>query len=272
MRDVTAKDDALAPIVAFFLLLTIVVSFIALLNAYYIPSLKQQEEVNHLQSVEEMFRSISGDISAMTLFQKDGSLQKRISLGGGAVLFSPVTSSGTLHLEEYPLLTLVIQDVNDRSTEIPITAVTISYQPIGNFWIDQGYIWKQGLVYVTKSSRQTWLEHVTEEDAQKTDRFFVKTVFFPQVLTNNSLSLYTLTADTNALFRSGNGISGINMFMTGTSQVIYGATKVELKPAVSGDDETLALLNDLIDEWKKPSFTEATDLTVEVHEIMMRVV
>jgi len=192
MRHAVARDEALAPVIAFFLLLTVVVSVIALLNAYYIPSLKQQEEVKHLRSVEEMFRSITGDVSSMVLFQKESSLQKRISLGGGAALFSPVTSSGTLQLEENPLLTLIIRDEHNGSTEIPITAVTISYQPIGNFWINQGYIWKQGLVYVKKSSRETWLEYITEEDAKEVERFFLKSVFSPQTLTNSSLSVCTL--------------------------------------------------------------------------------
>jgi len=67
-------------------------------------------------------------------------------------------------------------------------------------------------------------------------------------------------------------MSGINMFMKGTSQVIYGAFNVELKPAVSGDATTLTLLNDVINEWEKPVFVEPTDLTVWKYEIIMRVV
>jgi hypothetical protein len=270
MRSLAARDDALSSVVAFLLLLTVVVSFISLLNAYYIPSLKQQEEAKHLSSVEEMFRSISGDVSSMTMFQKEGSFQRHTSLGGGAALFSPVTSSGTLKLEEKPFLKLFIQDMNGETKSIDINITVVSYEPIGNFWVNQGYIWKRGLVYVTKSSKQTWLEHVTAEDAKKAEQFFLKTVFTPQTLTNSSLSVYTLTADPNAFFRSGNGMSGINMSMTGTSQVFYGVVDVELATA-SGDLETLILLDDLINEWK-PSFTKGTDLTVEVYEIRMRVV
>ena len=49
------KNDAVSPVVAFMLLLMIVVSFISVLNAYYIPSLKQQSEIEHLHNVEQSF-------------------------------------------------------------------------------------------------------------------------------------------------------------------------------------------------------------------------
>ncbi|MDR2855096.1 MAG: hypothetical protein LBV40_02925, partial [Methanomicrobiales archaeon] len=138
MKQQNKKDEALSPIVAFLLLLMVVVSFISLLNAIYIPSLKQEDEIRHLQSVQEMFSSLTGDISQMAQLQRDVSFQKRMQLGGGAALFSPITSSGTLQLQEEKLLKLVVTDRQQNPTEIPITTVAISYQPIGNFWIDQG--------------------------------------------------------------------------------------------------------------------------------------
>jgi hypothetical protein len=274
MKSVSVRDDALAPVVAFLLLLTVVVSCISLLNAYYIPSLKQQEEIDHLQSVEEVFLSLTGDISTMTMVQRDSSLQRHISLGGGAVIFSPITSSGTLQLHQAELLDVIVTGDGDK--KIPITTVAISYEPIGNFWVDQGYIWERGVVNVTKASRQTWLEYVVADDANKAKNSFLRTIFIPQFLTNSSLSVYTLTADTAPLFRSGNGRSGINMLMEKTSEsgLIRNVTNVTL---VSDDP----VLQELIEEWKpstcdsiedgKCSF-EIRDLTVEIYEIKMSTV
>ena len=56
------KDDALSPVVAFMLLLMVVVSFISLLNAYYIPSLKQQAEIEHLQHARDGITAVDNDI------------------------------------------------------------------------------------------------------------------------------------------------------------------------------------------------------------------
>jgi hypothetical protein len=273
MKDITAKDEALAPVVAFLLLLVVVVSFISLLNAYYIPSLKQQEEVQHLKEVEEMFRSITGDIHSMEMLQRDSSLQRRISLGGGAVMLSPMTSSGTLRVEETELLSLVITTQDTPEVSMNITTVSISYAPIGNFWVEQGYVWEQGLVNVTKGSKSTWLEHTTSTNAEEAKKRFMKTALMPQLLTNNSLLVCSFSADSSFNFRSGNGMSGINLSMIGETMHIPNVTAVKLDPASTVDTETHALLNDLITNWKKPSFEEgeAIDFTIEKYDIKMQV-
>ena len=271
MRCHIERDDALSPIVAFFLLLMIIVSFISLLNAYYIPSLKQQEEVKHLQSIEEVFSSFTGDITQIALFQKGVSLQERFQLGGGAALFSPVLSSGTVQLQQSSLLTLTIEDGSNFETEIPITGVTISYEPIGNFWMDQGYIWEHGLVYVTKPSKRTWLEYATEADAKKSKDFFLKSMFIPEVITNNSLSLYRIVADPNALFRSGNGMSGINLFLTKEKMVIDNVSSIDLSAAIV-DGDTQDILDDIVAAWEKPSLVGQSNVTVEIYNISVSVV
>ncbi|MDR2855873.1 MAG: hypothetical protein LBV40_06975 [Methanomicrobiales archaeon] len=282
MKHQNKKDEALSPIVAFLLLLMVVVSFISLLNAIYIPSLKQEDEIRHLQSVQEMFSSLTGDISQMAQFQKDISFQKRMQLGGGAALFSPITSSGTLQLEQKNLLKLVITDGADALSPgeeiepIPITTVKISYQPIGNFWVDQGYTWERGLVSVTKPSKSTWLEYIKNADAEKAEEFFLKTVFTPHAMTNTTISIYTFTADPDSLFRSGNGMSGIDIFITKKEEKIFDVLKVELQQDVPDPDaEKLRnMLQNIIDAWKEPVYGEggSTNVIIEIYDIRMRVV
>ena len=282
MKNITTKDEALAPVVAFLLLLMIVGSFFSLLNVYYIPSLKQQEEVKHLSEVEEMFCSITGDLTSLTMLQRDSSLQERISLGGGAVSFSPVTSSGTLQIEEIEFLKLIIETSTGEPTPDPIFINTtrIIYKPIGNFWVDQGYLWENGLVYVTKGSnsvggvRSTLLEYATESDAKakQAKEFFIKSVLMPQFLTSTSLVTYNIAADPESLFRSGNGKSGINLFQNAIARkttIINNVTSVVLRQAKLIDPD----LNDLIETWnsKIPSFDGSTSLTVEEFNIIVQV-
>lgn len=159
------KDSAVSVVIGYMILLVITVSFISLLNAVWIPQMKQQAEVDHLGQVEQSFLSLATDIDRMTTFRQNSSINHRIQLGGGDVTFSPVRSSGSLRvnvtLEESAYL-----KVSDNHT-IPVSYVGVSYQPIGNFWIDQKYIWDNGTVFLAKPSRK----NLTAVDSDNTQTF-----------------------------------------------------------------------------------------------------
>jgi hypothetical protein len=157
------KEEAVSPVVAFMLLLMVVVSFISLLNAYYIPSLKQQAEIEHLHQVEQSFLKISSDILQILNFRQNMSMSESVQLGGGDVYFSPLKSSGYLEvnttLQTEPLVTMSVTSVYNKtinwSVYTEINRTRIIYRPVGNFWINQGYEWEDGIIYVTKGKKST---------------------------------------------------------------------------------------------------------------------
>ncbi|WP_319579862.1 hypothetical protein [uncultured Methanospirillum sp.] len=169
------RDDAVSPIVAFMLLLMVIVSFISILNAYYIPSLKQQAEVQHLHLVEESFSKITPDMLQILTFRKNLSMKESFPLGGGDVIFSPLKSSGYLEvnttLQSEPLSNISVQ-VNGNPIE-NITSVInqtkIVFRPVGNFWISQGYVWNDGVLNVTKGNRITFLQYPDTDTGRAND-------------------------------------------------------------------------------------------------------
>jgi len=157
------KDEAIAPVVAFLLILTIVVSFFSIINAYYIPSLKQQSEVEHLQFVEEHFLELSPKIYQLLLVWQNASVKESIQLGGGDVVFSPIKSSGFLQIDynDTSLSTISLDNFPESSHIFPIN---ITYRPVGNYWINQGYNWTNGIVFVTKAGKSTSLQSIIDNE------------------------------------------------------------------------------------------------------------
>jgi hypothetical protein len=151
------REDAVAPVVAAMLILAVVVTFFAAWNAILIPSLKQQDEMTHLRSVEGAFNRFSSDISTAVSLKQDMTLSESLSLGGGGVLFNSLMSAGTLRVGEEPRF-LYRVNITDNGIDRRVTEsrlVNFSYRPVGNFWLDQGYAWHYGYVNVTKGSSST---------------------------------------------------------------------------------------------------------------------
>ena len=172
------SDDAVSPVVAFMLLLMIVVSFISVLNAYYIPSLKQQSEIEHLHNVEQSFLKISSDILQVLTFRQNMTMTESIQLGGGDVYFSPVKSSGYLEvntsLQNNTLYSINIEVKNETGGIIyhqysEINRSKIIFRPIGNFWINQSYEWEDGIINITKGFRKTYLQYLDKDNDKDND-------------------------------------------------------------------------------------------------------
>jgi hypothetical protein len=147
------NDDAVAPVVAAMLVLAVLVTFFSIWNAVYLPSLKEQSEMTQLRDVEEAFSRFSSDIQTVTSLKQDMILSKPLPLGGGSVMFNPLSSAGTIRVNEEPkqLYTIGITD-NGIEYEVTGRLVNFSYHPVNDFWIDQGYVWHYGYVNVTRGS------------------------------------------------------------------------------------------------------------------------
>jgi len=140
------NDEAVAPVVAVLLILAVIVTLISLYQCTYIPSLKQQAEVGHLGDVEREFLSFSSDIENAVWRKSEGSLSRNIQLGGGDVFLSGIKSGGVLKVEEDSLLFGVS---NSTGHTFNSSLIKFSYEPLGNFWQNQGYSWQKGIVNLT---------------------------------------------------------------------------------------------------------------------------
>jgi hypothetical protein len=213
------KEEAVSPIVAFMLILMVVVSFISVLNAYYIPPLKQQAEIEHLNQVEKAFLTIDSDIHRSISFKDYAETKIRIPLGGGDVFFSPIRSSGLFVISnEKELGRLEI-----GTYAFHFTLANITYRPVGNFWINQGYYWGNGTVNITKGNyKSTWLEITDIDDEKK-----LKTDFFnvllrisiedkivnssSNTLENITLIVNNMTINPNNRYVSSNGFGVLSL-------------------------------------------------------------
>jgi len=112
----------------------------------YVPSLKEEAEIDHLSDVEKEFLSFSSDLENAVWQKSEGRLSRSFELGGGDVFLSSIKSGGVLEVEEdFRLFNIT----NTTGTNYTSSLVEFSYEPISNFWQDQGYSWQYGYVNLT---------------------------------------------------------------------------------------------------------------------------
>jgi len=148
------KDDAVAPVIAVMLILAVAVTALSIWNVVYIPSQKQASEIEHLRMVESAFLHVSSDIGDTVSSRQENLVRSDpVQLGGGDCLANTLRSGGSLSImnEPEPVYTLTLYDESlNPVSHVDGTLVNISYEPVGNFWQDQGYRWQRGFVNVTK--------------------------------------------------------------------------------------------------------------------------
>jgi hypothetical protein len=212
-------NDALAPVIAVMLILAIGVTVFAVYTSTYLPGLKQQDEVDHLQQVESGFVKFSSDIdNAIAAGSPDITYSEQIPLGGGDILINSLKSSGTIRIQNESQGTITINGVGVNKS-IDLSLVNYSYQPEGNYWVDQGYIWREGYVNVTKGNRSTPLQYNSVEDPQLQNlisKFSGRLVhYYPKMNegNNGTLQIIQMVAGTNNV-TSNNGIARLILTST----------------------------------------------------------
>ena len=160
------KEDAVAPVVAAMLILAVIVTFFAAWNAYFVPSMKEQSEITHIGEVETGFLKFSSDLETAASLKKKTRFSEPVPLGGGDFTFDPVKSGGVLRVQGEDKGYLRVDIVNDSIVRPSGTLrmVNFSYQPVNNFWQDQGYSWSFGNVNVTKGSLSTPLQYASMDE------------------------------------------------------------------------------------------------------------
>ncbi|HDS62792.1 MAG TPA: hypothetical protein ENN52_01400, partial [Methanofollis liminatans] len=161
-------DSAVSPVIAVMLILAVVVTAVSLAHMVVIPSMKAQDEIEHLEAVEESFLRFASDLELAASLKQNLRLSERIPLGGGGIVFNPVRSAGTLRVDREPTWIMNVTVSNaTASCTVSSMLVTCSYVPSGNFWHDQGYRWRYGYVNISKGGLETPLEFATMEEVVK---------------------------------------------------------------------------------------------------------
>jgi hypothetical protein len=232
------SEDGVAPVVAAMLLLAIGVTFFAAWNAYYVPSMKAQSEITHLKDVETGFLRFSSDIETAASLKTNTKLSEPIPLGGGEFTFDPVKSGGLLRIQNdtygYMRIRIVSGTTAPQAVNVNFLHLSnYSYQPVKNFWQDQGYVWSYGYVNVTKGPLATPLQStgMADVDYGLTGALFdLETVPWPEDPTQCSqITVYSVNitpaGDTVA---SGNGNGLLVLNSTAMSQQFTNVTNLNI--------------------------------------------
>ena len=149
-KDLREKDDAVSPVIALMLILAILATCLAVYTTTYVPGLKQQDEITHSGEVKLAFERFASDIDNLIALGKPAVYTEVLELGGGDVPLSPTKSSGTVEIN-----TTVIGNYTVGSGKKNLTGIEISYLPSFTAWEKQGYLYKNGVVWITKDEKKT---------------------------------------------------------------------------------------------------------------------
>ena len=166
-KDLREKDDAVSPVIALMLILAILATCMAVYTTTYVPGLKQQDEITHSGEVKLAFERFASDIDNVIAQGKPAVYTEVLELGGGDVPLSPTKSSGTIEIN-----TTVIGNYTVDSEEKNLTGIEISYLPSFTAWEKQGYLYKNGVVWITKDEKKTpaMLTLYTVEDGEDREK------------------------------------------------------------------------------------------------------
>ena len=149
-KDMSKKDDAVSPVIALMLILAILATCMAVYTTTYVPGLKQQDEITHSGEVKLAFERFASDIDNVIAQGKPAVYTEVLELGGGDVPLSPTKSSGTVEIN-----TTVIGNYTIGSETKNLYGIEISYLPSFTAWEKQGYLYKNGVVWITKDEKIT---------------------------------------------------------------------------------------------------------------------
>ena len=144
------KEEGVAPIIAMLLILAVIMTVMSVYFNTYVPSLKEEAEIDHLSDVEKEFLSFSSDLENAVWQKSEGRLSRSFELGGGDVFLSSIKSGGVLEVDNDTKLFEILNGTElSGKTLWNSSLVKFSYQPVSNFWQDQGYSWQYGYVNLT---------------------------------------------------------------------------------------------------------------------------
>ena len=237
-KDLREKDDAVSPVIALMLILAILATCLAVYTTTYVPGLKQQDEITHSGEVKLAFERFASDIDNLIALGKPAVYTEVLELGGGDVPLSPTKSSGTIEIN-----TTVIGNYTVDSETKDLKGIEVSYTPSFTAWEKQGYLYKNGVVWITKEEKVTPAELKLYTIQQGTDR------------QNETLQKwYSASADTVIIPKFT--VDGNKSEITGTS-----TAKLRLNATLG---EPIPSVKVALNEDTEKTYTNARMLNIEV--------
>lgn len=234
------KDEAVSTVIALMLVLGIIATSIAIYSATYLPGLKQQSEIEHSHEVADAFVRFGSDIDHV-VSQKTSAWFARFSepfsLGGGEVLLSPVRSSGTVTIEEEPLVNVTVTNNTQPPKNATASIVNISYVPSFTTWEPQGYRWEYGFVEVTKDERavpQSSRYHTRADALNGSDKFLGSFVDVTNSGNGIEITMVNLVPENGSSCITGSGIATLGLNATAEEVSLTGASSIVFKNRASG--------------------------------------
>ena len=214
-KDLREKDDAVSPVIALMLILAILATCMAVYTTTYVPGLKQQDEITHTGEVKLAFMRFASDIDNVIAQGKPAVYTEVLELGGGDVPLSPTKSSGTIEIN-----TTVIGNYTVDSETKDLNGIAVSYTPSFTAWEKQGYLYKNGVVWIVKDEKKTpsALKLYNIEDGLEQENDTVVKWFSPTV---------------------ADGVLTIPQFSVGDDCEITGTTTVKLRLHATVDNQNL---------------------------------
>ena len=220
-KDLREKDDAVSPVIALMLILAILATCLAVYTTTYVPGLKQQDEITHSGEVKLAFERFASDIDNLIALGKPAVYTEVLELGGGDVPLSPTKSSGTIEIETKEIGKYQIEG----GAETALNGIEVRYTPSFTAWEKQGYLYKNGVVWITKDEKRTpsALKWYTVDDGLKQENKTIETWYSPTVsesvliipqffIGDNS----EITGSTNVKLRVNATITDQNLYPTST--------------------------------------------------------
>ena len=212
------KDDGISNVVAMMLLLSVLVICIAVLSSSYIPDLKENAEAMHSEDVKEAFLRFGSDVDELFTAAQGGVYTQVFSLGGGDILLSPSKSGGTVEIQ-----TVDIGKVEGYPNNL--TSVNVTYTPLLPYWEKQGYLFENGVVWVTKDDRKipvlSGLNTVDAGDTRETEtKNAWRSAMQPKLIGDSGEMKYyiqnivILSADKNKTYLSGTSLATLRITAT----------------------------------------------------------
>ena len=194
-KDLREKDDAVSPVIALMLILAILATCMAVYTTTYVPGLKQQDEITHTGEVKLAFERFAADIDNTIALGKPAEYTEVLELGGGDVPLSPTKSSGTIEINTSKIGTYKI----DGGSEEELNGIEISYQPSFTAWEKQGYVYRNGEVWIVKDEKRTpsALTRYTIAAGEEMEKKMIKEWYLPEV-SGNTLTLPQFSAGENS--------------------------------------------------------------------------
>ena len=150
-KDLREKDDAVSPVIALMLILAILATCMAVYTTNYVPGLKQQDEITHTGEVKLAFMRFASDIDNVIAQGKPAVYTEVLELGGGDVPLSPTKSSGTIEINTSKIGAYQI----DGGETKDLNGIAVTYTPSFTAWEKQGYVYQNGVVWITKDEKKT---------------------------------------------------------------------------------------------------------------------